>query len=93
MFAHVFACLFYFLIGKVDSKEPLCCHEAESVKARSNCGDSLHTFHFTVCVGAGVREAWVEWGGCSRPHCETAGQQLTNPHVPQSSARLRECIN
>lgn len=59
MFAHVFACLFYFLIGKVNSKEPLCCHEAELVKARSNCGDSLPTFHFTVCVGVGGgRPGW-----------------------------------
>lgn len=40
------------------------------------------------CVGGGGgREAWVEWGGCSRPHYETAGQQLANPHVPQSSAQ------
>lgn len=29
----------------------------------------------------------MEWGGCSRPHCETSGHQLTNPHVPQSSAQ------
>lgn len=54
-FAHVFECLFYFRTGKVVSKGPFCCHEAEPVPARSKCGDSLPTSHFTV----GEMEAWV----------------------------------